>query len=175
MPDNLEAQLRAAEFRGRAVTRLSPELELVYLASHWASEHRVHGGIVSLLDVIYLLRKVHDIRWAQLLEWVNRTAAAGHLYLLLSYLLKYRLVDVPPDVLPDLWTRQRAFGRLNLAILHGLIDRYMVDGSGFGFLVRPGNFGVTWQTLLRCDSPWRNLVRLPFAVAAPHFATWISK
>ena len=170
MQDNLEAQLRAAEFRGRAVNRLSPELELVYLASHWASEHRVHGGIIPLLDVIYLLRKVHDIRWAQLLEWVTRTAAAGHLYLLLSYLLEYRLVDVSPDVLADLWTRQRAFGRLNLAVLHRLIDRYMVDGSGFGFLVRPGNYGVTWQTLLRPDSPWRNLVRLPFAVVGPHLA-----
>ena len=38
------------------VRRLSLELQLVYLASHWAQDFTRIGGLVALADTIYLLK-----------------------------------------------------------------------------------------------------------------------
>lgn len=159
----LKSQLRPSVFHGRPVTRLSAALQIVYIAAHWAFAFKGVGGIVALLDLIYLMKHTTEaIHWDAIFDWLEDSVAATHLYLLLTYLAKYHLIDIHPEELDDLSLRQRSFGTLNLNILHTLIDRYMVDGHPHGRLCSIFHLDILWQTLLVPGPPMRNLLRVPW-------------
>jgi hypothetical protein len=158
--ENLGAELQPSEFRGRPVHRLSDELQVVYLAAHWAFGFRRVGGMVGMLDLIYLLGNTRALRWERIIDWLDSSVASTYVYLLLSYLERRRLVDIPPQILKGLFSRQRSFGRVNLKTLHVLIDRYVTDGRGFGPLVSARNFEILWRTLLLPGPPSRNVARV---------------
>ncbi len=85
--DTVKSQLRPSVFRGRVVTRLSDELQIPYIASHWAREFKTVGGMVALLDIMYLLKNTGGaLDWGRILDWMRDSTAAAHLYLLLAYL-----------------------------------------------------------------------------------------
>jgi hypothetical protein len=156
--DNVRAERRPAEFRGRPVTRLSDELQVVYLASHWAFDFKRVGGVVALLDMIYLLRGARSIRWERILEWLDGSVSAAPVYLLLTYLQGHGLVEIPAGVLGELRRRQRSFGVLSLRFVHAMIERYVVNGRDFGdVLASERNFQIVWETLLLPRSPFRRL------------------
>jgi hypothetical protein len=144
--ENLRQQLRPSEFGGRPVRRLSNELQLVYLACHWARRPQVLGGVVPLVDVIYLLKNTELFRWRHVLAWMEDSPMASrHLYLLLSYLEKHRLIDIDPEILHRLCLKSTFLDHLSLQIAHGLIDRYLIDGRNFGpFLT----FRRLWKILV---------------------------
>jgi hypothetical protein len=125
---HLTRQLRPSAFQGRPVTRLSDALQIVYIAAHWAFEFKGIGGMLAMLDLIYLLKQTKEaIDWEAMFDWLDGSIAATHLYLMLTYLARYGLIDIPPERLHDLALRQRSFGPLNLHIMHKLVDRYMID------------------------------------------------
>jgi hypothetical protein len=163
---HLTAQLQPSTFQGRNVTRLNDEMQLVYIASHWCRDYNltaVLGATNALLDIIYLLRhRKRPLEWEKILEWVRGSAATVPLYLLLTYLQRYRLIDVAPEILAELSRRQQPLGPPTLAILHVLIDRYMVDGKSKGLILNKRNISILWNTLLLPGSPWRNLIRAPY-------------
>jgi hypothetical protein len=101
-PENLAAERRPAKFRGQPVNRLSDELQLVYLACHWASDLRRVGGMVPMLDLIYLLRNARAIQWERILDWLAGSVASSYVYLLLTYLDRYELLELAPEVLRSL-------------------------------------------------------------------------
>jgi hypothetical protein len=158
--DNIKTELRASEFRGRRVQRLSDELQIVYLAAHWASDLTRIGGMTVMLDMIYLFRKNQSVRWDRILEWLEGGAASASVHLLLTYLARSRLVEVPPEVLRELRQLQRSFGRASLAAAHAMIDRYIVNGAEIGHLMNQRNFEIVWNSLLRPCRPSRRLPRL---------------
>ncbi len=161
--EHLQSQLRPSSFQGRKVTRLSEALQLVYIASHWAFEFQAIGGMAAMLDLIYLLKQAKDtICWAQILEWLDGSAAAPPLYLLLTYLKRAHLVDIASALLTDLFHRQRAFGTLNLTLMHTLLDRYTVGGHAFGRVCSGHHLNILWKTLLLPGPPVGNLLRIPW-------------
>jgi len=81
--ENLRRELRLSEFRGRPVNRLSDELQVVYLASHWAFGFSRVRGMVGMLDLIYLLKKAPGLRWERILDWLDGSIAATYVYVLL--------------------------------------------------------------------------------------------
>jgi hypothetical protein len=160
---HLETALEPLEVHGRRVWRLSDELQLVHTAAHWASDFQLGGGVLAMLDLIYLIGgKPERLRWDVILRWLRGAAAAAPVYLLLSYVHRRRLVPCPREVLGALHAGQRSFGAVNLAILHGLVDRYVVGGRPLGWLVSARNFEIAWRTLLGPGPPWRNLLCLPW-------------
>jgi hypothetical protein len=162
--DNIRAEIRPSEFRGQRVNRLTDELHLVYLASHWLISGplglRRINGMVTMLDVIYLLKSRRTLGWERILTWLDGSVASTHLYLLLTYLDSHRLVDIDPGILRELSSRQRSFGRVNLKVLHALIDRYIIGGRDFDLLMSASNFGGTFDVLLLPGRPSRNLLLL---------------
>jgi hypothetical protein len=167
--ESVKAQLRPSEFQGRKVNRLSDELQVVYIASHWARDFKFIGGIVALLDMIYLLEKTKDaLDWDQILNWVRDSVASAYLYILLSYLDKYRLIDIAPEILSQLSLQQRSFGKVNLKIVHGLIDRCFVEGRNYGNVLRLRNCALIWGALLSDRSPLINLLLVPWELVLPH-------
>jgi len=158
--DSVAAERRPAEFRGRSVYSLSDELQIVYLASHRASDFSRVGGMVGMLDTIYLLKNVPTIRWNRILEWLDGGVAAASVYLLLTYVSRYGLVELPSGILRDISLRQRSFGCVSLGLVHAMIDQ-VTNGREFGSLVSERNFEIIWGTLLR---PRPQALRLPIVV-----------
>jgi hypothetical protein len=161
--DSVRAELRPSVFRGRAVNRLSDELQLIYLASHWAFGLKPARGIVGMLDVVRLLANAPALRWERILEWLHHSTAATYVSLLLTYLHRRRLADIDVDILREVLRRQRSFGRARVSALHAMIDRYVVDGRDggeFSRLMRERNFNVIWRALLSPGPLSRNLLTL---------------
>ena len=162
---NVGNETRPAVFRGRPTTRLSDELQLVYLAVHWGRHFHAQGGLFAMLDAIYLLRVAGErLDWTRILDWLRGSASAAHLYLLLTYLMRHRITHVPAETLRDLRRCQRGFGAVNLRLAHGLVDVYMVNGRPHGRLLSGARVSRLWRTLLSRGSPSGNLARIPAAM-----------
>jgi hypothetical protein len=159
---HLASQRRSSLFDGRGVYRLTPELELVYLATHWAHQPRRVGGAIPMLDVVYLLRATRDISWPTILGWLKRSVAAPAVYLLLNYLDREGVIDVPGQVLGELRAAQRRLGNAELAVLHWLIDRYFMEAGRLGGLLTARNFEKVWGGLLSPRSRPGSILWLPW-------------
>ncbi len=167
--DNVKNELRPAEFRGKSVTRLSDELQIVYLVAHWAYSLTVVGGIIALCDIVLLLKHTQTtLRWERVLSWLGRSAATSYLYLMLTYLRRYELIEAPVEVFQELHRRQPTFNALTLRIVHLLIDHYLIAGKPCGAVLSPARLHILWDTLLTPDSPTHNLLRVPWNFLAPH-------
>ena len=167
--ENLKTRCRHSEFYGRKVARLSNELQIVYIASHWAQNFQAIGGTIAMLDVIYLWKNTKDrLDWNEIFDWLSGSVASTYLYLLLSYLDKYRLIDISPEILNGLFVRQRSFGKINLNILHSLIDNYLANGKDFGKVLSLRNCFLLWETLVSPRSPLINLLLVPWKLILPH-------
>ncbi|HSE86706.1 MAG TPA: nucleotidyltransferase family protein [Candidatus Binatia bacterium] len=155
-PQNITAELRPSLLKGIPVMRLSTELQIVYTASHWALDLKRRGGLFPFLDIIYLLRRAQqNIRWDAIFKWVQGSVAATHLYLVLSYLNKNKIIDLDNKILADLFGRQRSFGTLNLKIAHYLITRYIVAGK---IPISSWKLAAFWDNLLLDHGAARNLI-----------------
>jgi hypothetical protein len=150
---HVRTQLRASRFRGRAVRRLSDELQIVHTACHWADGLQAVvttgavGAMVAMVDLVLLLKHNPDIRWDRILAWTDRSLAGRYVYLLLAYLDTHRLVDVPPAALYHLRPRQ-ALDAITLRLAPLMIDRYVVNGQPFGRLLSAQNFTRIWRALV---------------------------
>jgi hypothetical protein len=157
--------LRPATFRGRPIFRLSDELQIAYLAAHWARSMDVVGGggsLVIMLDMPVLARRVE---WRLVVDLLASPASASATLLILSYLRTRGLIDLEPWVLPAIWERQRAFGRWNLQFLQALTDRWLVDGRPYGrVFMTSRNFDTIWMGLLNPRSALVNVLSLPWAL-----------
>jgi hypothetical protein len=158
----IAAELQPSLFRGHRVNRLSPELQLVYLASHWAFGLKQERAVVGMLDVVRLLDGAP--RWTRILPLLDGAFAATYVYLLLTYLAQRGLADLEPNVLPELRRRQRSLARANLATLHAVIDRHVVEGRPFDRIVSERTFGIAWQQLLSPGKASGNLLRLGWSL-----------
>jgi hypothetical protein len=156
------SELQPSSFRGQRVNRLSHELQLVYLASHWAFGFKQERAMVGMLDVIRLLDRAPG--WTRILPWLDEAFAATYVYLMLTYLAQRGLADLEPNVLPELRRRQRSLARANLATLHAVIDRHVVEGRPFDRIVSERTFGIVWEELLSPGSSSRNLLRLGWSL-----------
>ena len=169
----LEEHRQPSVFQGYEVFRLSPEWQLLYIASHWAFAFHAIGGLIALVDVIYLLqRTVAALDWEHLLAALEGSGATPPLYLLLTYLDTYHLVELAPDVLQRIGARQRVLSPATLSLMHWLIDRYFVAGQPAGLVLSTHRLDVLWQTLLGPRSPGGNLLRVPWHwLMASHVGT----
>jgi hypothetical protein len=160
----LQQQRQPSVFQGHAVFRLSPELQLVYMAAHWASEFGRIGGLITLLDAIYLLqRTTGTLDWGRLLTWLQGSVAADPLYLLLTYLDTAHLIDLAPEVLQELGAQPHALSPTALALGHWLVDRYLVAGHPMGWVLSDYRLDVLWQTLLLGPgAPRSRLLQVPW-------------
>lgn len=162
--DRFTAQLQPSTFHGRTVMRLTDAFQLVYIAAHWAYELPGLGGTVALLDVIYLLKNSrHVLGGESIVDWLQGSSvAAAYVYLLLTYMARYHLIDIPSEMLRALARRQQAFGALNLHLIHRLLDRYVVDGHPHGRVCNAHHLEIIWKTLLQPGHPWGNFLRVPW-------------
>jgi hypothetical protein len=168
--ENLDAQLRLSRFHGAEVCRLSLELQLVYLASHWAQDFTRMGGLVAFADTIYLLKHAGPgFSWEWILRAVNRSIPATYLYLLLRYLIGYDLVRIAPGVMRQLSLIQRSFGSRSLKMIHRMIDDYLFKATGFEPLLSERSVSIIWNTLMLPGATFPKLALIPVNLSLPQY------
>jgi hypothetical protein len=157
---NVMTQLEPGEFAGRPVRQLRDDLQLVHVACHWAHGLRVLGGMAAMADITYLLRTT-PVRWELIIRWMEGSAGARHLGLLLTYLERHDLVDLPGDVIRWLRLEQGVLDRGTAALAHALLDRYVVGGRPFGRLVSETAFSRLWRIAILRRPPSRRFGLFP--------------
>jgi hypothetical protein len=168
--ERVRARVREGLFRGRPVRHLADELQVVYLAAHWAASGNSSRGPGGQLVLIDLMRLAATVDWEEVLAELPGTAAAAAVLLLLTYLETRRLLVLAPDVRRALWRSQRSFGAANLAFLQWLIDRRLAEGRAYGRWVNSRyNVEIVWTTLLRPRPALVNLLALPRSLWAAHW------
>ncbi len=169
---HIQSQVRSSQFAGRDVNRLSTELQVVYTASHWAltlsGQFQPIRSIVPMLDTIYLLKNDGgSLNWDHIIGWLDNSLACRYLYLMLTWLDRYNLIDIDREVLKKLCSVQKTLGKPSLKIMHKMIDDYVVGGNDFGRILTSDNLTIVWKTLLSTHSPQRNLALLPWNILFP--------
>ena len=165
-PERVAANLRSSTFGGRAVNRLTDELEVAYIASHWAlSGARVYdgGAVVPMLDLIHLI-KGRALRWDDVIDPLSGSLASTHLHLLLGYLLRLGVAGVSRRAVERLARMKPSLDGVRQRVLHGILDRYVVEGRPYRGLARPATIAITWGTLLGPGSSIHNLARVPWRI-----------
>ena len=169
-PQSIAAQSRLSQFQGREIRRLSLELQLVYLAAHWAQDFARVGGLVALVDTIYLLKHAGDeLSWEWVLGAIYHSVAATYLYLLLSYMERYDLVEIAPEIMRELSLTQLSFGDLDLKTIHHMIDRYFVMPTRFGPMLSERTVGIIWRTLILPGRIVPKLMLIPLNLSLPQY------
>ena len=165
-PESVNAELQDSTLEGRPVRRLSVEMQLVYVAAHWASSLKLvrgGGGLLPLLDLIYLLKR-HTVRWPVVLAWLEGSAAAPAVYALLAYASRRGLLAPGDEILATLRRRQRAFNAVSLAAVFAVVDRCMVEGLPLSWPIGTTAVQVLWESAFRPGPGWKNLARVPSAL-----------
>jgi hypothetical protein len=145
-----------------ATTPSRPLLQATHLTAQILSGEQLDAmvdGLIAMLDIINLLRNSKEqLRWELILHWLHGSLAALHLSLILTYLQKYQLIDIAPEILQKLLSSQRCMAGFNLKILQIIIDRYVVEGKDFGLHCTLEDFSHVWVTLLSPGSPIHHLI-----------------
>ena len=165
--NNVMANLVNSQFNSRRVYRLSDELQLLYIASHWCREFKTIGGAIALFDTLFLLRQHPELDWQQVLSWLSDEIIALFLYTEISYLRKNDIQCVPDKFYKQLEMQISPTARLNVKILHSIIENYLVVGKSFGSILTGSNVGIIWGTLLKSDEAFINLMSLPGNILFP--------
>ncbi|VAW59543.1 hypothetical protein MNBD_GAMMA11-2922 [hydrothermal vent metagenome] len=150
------------------VKQLCPEFQLIYSCSHWAEELKLNKACLQIIDMIFLIQNNgKGIDWNKTFEWINGTASASHLYLILSYFDKYKLVNLPDNYSRLFKLKHHNMGRLNRYILHKIIHQYISGARSTGSILTVSNLEIVWGTLLGPYASIINIVRLPWNILFP--------
>lgn len=171
-PSHVTTQFVTSTFRGRAVNRLTDELQLVYIASFWVqdlSRYKIHASFMPpLLDALYLLKATkRTLDWDGLLGWLDNAMPAASLYLMLTYLSRRGLYRVDPPILSRLASSQDIVGPVEIRIVHGILHDYLIGGRPFSRLFSAWHAQIVLSTLLAPGSRARKLASLPWNLVFP--------
>jgi hypothetical protein len=165
----LERELVSCTFAGRAVQRLSDEMQLIYAAAGWIrdmSSRDMHPSFLPpLFDAVYLLRGAGPrFDWDRLLRVLDNETAAASLCILLGYLARHGLHAPPREALCRLGVVQRLVGPLELRILHRVFDSRLSSGRRANHLFQSWHL---FPNLIKPGLPIVKLLRLPWNVMFP--------
>jgi putative nucleotidyltransferase-like protein len=156
------------DFLEYPTTRLRPELQIPYICSHMSEDLTYSREPLTFIDLILLFRKYGAaLDWDIILSNLVATVAATHTYILLSYLARYELINVPPEAMQHLKKIQSGLNSLNARLLHRLIERHLLHARPFSRLYTSSMVKISWETLLMRRHPLVNLLLLPWNLIFP--------
>jgi hypothetical protein len=147
-------------FHGLPVLRLCPELQLAYIASSWMRDITISGMqasfLPSMFDAIYLLqRNGSSFDWQKLERWTDNDLKTASIHVLLSYLASRGMAGVPAPFRNSLAARQALVGPLQLRLIHATLDRHLVGGKPWKYVLPPpvaGRYNARRQWIKRMGS-----------------------
>jgi Uncharacterised nucleotidyltransferase len=150
------------------VKQLCPELQLIYTCVHWADELKIHKACVQIIDMILLIKNNGEgLDWAKIFSWISNTSSASSVFLLLSYLDKYNLSELPKNHTNSYKLKHRNMGIINTLILHKIISLYVMGKKPCNSIFNENNLTIVWFTLLQPSPSIVNLIQLPWNIIFP--------
>ena len=148
--ENVRREMMASSLDGLEVMRLSPELQVAYIAAHWVEDFKPQGGLFALLDVMFLLNREREFDWDKLLRWTCESRAlARPVYLLLDNLRRYQLAEVPADSMAQLRLHCGYGFFLRRFIFNKVLDKYYLQRGVYGKLLNDFTLDVIWENVCR--------------------------
>lgn len=167
-PKAINESLTPIELGGQEVRVFNHELQLVYTATRWAQMPSLQRGAFPILDLALLIA-MHGgtLDWQRTCAMVDGTWGATALRLMLTYLDRWELARVPAPVLLHLARQDRFTNRAAIAVLHGLITTFVIEGRPLGRVISSRNWRTAWSTIVGPSSPWTKPFRLAAGIAFP--------
>ncbi|MEO6030453.1 MAG: nucleotidyltransferase family protein [Burkholderiaceae bacterium] len=142
-----------SHYHGRPVQRLTPELQLAYIASSWCNDLtlcKVHPSfLASLFDAVYLLAASgRALDWRGMAAWLDNDMARASLHAMVTYLPRYGVAPLPTAALAQLASSQTLVGPLQLALMHRMLDHHLIGGRPWRLALPPpvpGRYSLVHQ------------------------------
>jgi hypothetical protein len=142
-----------SHFHERPVKRLTPELQLAYLASSWFNDltlSKIHPSfIASLFDAIYLLAASgRTLNWSEMLDWLDNDMAKASLFAMVTYLPRFGVKQLPSATLARLASTHALVGPIQLNMIHKMLDHHLIGGRPWDLVLPPpvpGRYSLSHQ------------------------------
>lgn len=146
----------------------NPEFHFIYACVHWAEDFHISKGAVQLFDMVLLIKNHNNgLNWEKIIAWVNNTASASYIYLLLSYLNKRNILNIPRSHFKSLNLKHSNMAYINRSLMHYAIDSCLPEKRNHNPFINENTLIVIWSTLLQPSTSSKNLLALPWNVLFP--------
>ena len=144
---------RLSKYHGRPVLRLSPAMQLRYIAASWFNDLTLRpphpSFLASLFDAVYLTTRHGALLTDEVaLSPVDNPIAQGSLLALITYLPRFGLAAPSERRMNALRTVPSVVGPLERRMIHAMLDRYQIEGREWNFVLPPpvpGRYSVLHQ------------------------------
>ena len=159
----LRDQLRESKFMDRLVYRFTPEYQFAYTVGHWARDRKWPVNVISVNDVLHIVRKNTHFDWKLIDSWIRENDwLAGSLIVMLHYLVDCKLIRCRPELSEYLPYYVKKIGRMNLSCLEWLVHTFPVSGrQNVAGILTPWGARLIWRTMLE---PRARYARFPYAI-----------
>jgi hypothetical protein len=152
-PANLDRQTRESEFHGRAVRRLSDELQLVYIAAAWFDDMTTGrfqpSFLASLFDAVFLLKaRSRTLDWTAMLKRLDSDLVKASLHTMLTYVTRFGVEPAPAAVELALARNGGYAGPIQRRSIHAALDRYLIGARFWSIPLpppMPGRYSLRLQ------------------------------
>lgn len=146
---NIQKETVPSKFNGLQVCRLSLELQLAYLAVHWAQRFDPLGGLNVFFDILYLLRNEYEnVDWDRFKPWLADPLLSTSVYLCFRFLQKYEICDLEEEVLDHIVKTHPSLSGIRRALFFRIVDDFYLRGKPFNRVLTSHNLSVLWDSLV---------------------------
>lgn len=145
--------------------RLGYELQIIYIAAHWAESFKQTGGLFAFIDIALIINNT-KLDWNKLIKWSNEPYIGNYVYILLSYLVKQQLVK-DPQIKQHLKKINHNLSFIDIVILNKIITKYLLFGKPFGRLLSIDNINILWTLFISPKSTITKIILAPTYIIFP--------
>jgi len=147
------------------VYRLSNELQIIYIAAHWAESFKQIGGLFAFIDTALLINNT-PINWKKLTSFANYPYIANYTYIVLANLIKNNLIDSLTN-LQHLNQIKHSLSIVDVWVLNKIISRYLFNGKSFGKFLSVDNISILWNLFISNKNPFKKIFLAPIYIIFP--------
>lgn len=140
-------QIPVSSERGNLYS-LTPELNLVYIITHWVREFRISNSLVQLVDIAILIKN-YNIDWQVVITSIQSLDAATEIKLVICFLQKHNIIELPTKVLKEITGMSDSAGIIGHAVLNTILLAFIKDNYFITRFVGVSNCGYIWQAYLQ--------------------------
>jgi hypothetical protein len=134
--ESIAVNSEAHSFHGVEALRLTPELQLAYIASSWMRDLMLSSiqpsFLASIFDALFLVERTDaTFEWTRLMAFTGDDMATAALHALVSYLDSRGLVETPSALRAELAARDMIVGSVQLRIIHSVLDHHLIGGRAW--------------------------------------------
>jgi hypothetical protein len=166
--DAIQNRMVPLSLDGQCAWVFNHELQLVYTCTRWAEYPNPQRGMFPVLDAARLLSNHGDmIDWDLVIGLAGRSWVATALRVMLGYLDRWKLADVPSVVMRRFAALDPYTNPLIVQTLHRFVTSFIMEGRPPGPFMTVRNARAMWTTLIAPSMPAAKIWKLPMNIVLP--------